>query len=70
LGLGGVAFGAWFAKYRFFLYGITFTLLGISFYRVYIKGKGDVGKRTRVVLWSVASVSIGLTLYSIIKNLR
>jgi hypothetical protein len=53
-----MAFGAWFAKYRFVLYGITFSLLGISFYRIYIKGKGDVGLRTKAVLWSVALLQI------------
>jgi hypothetical protein len=64
-----MAFGAWFAKYRFIIYAITFTLLGTSFYRIYFKGKGDVGLRTRAVLWCVALISISLTAASIIKNL-
>lgn len=61
--------GAWFAQYRFVLYLITFTLLGFSFYRIYFKRKGDVGRRTKIVLWCVASISMALTLYSIIRNL-
>jgi hypothetical protein len=56
-------------KYRFMLYAITFTLLGMSFYRIYFKRKGDVGLRTKVVLWCVASLGISLTTASIIKNL-
>ncbi len=70
LGLGSVAFGAWFAKYRYFLYAFTFTLLGTSFYRIYFKQKGDVGRKTKVTLWIVALVSLGLTALSIIKNLK
>jgi len=64
-----MAFGAWFAKYRFFLYAITFSLLAMSFYRIYFRRKGDVGMRTKVVLWCVALVSLGMTTASIIKNL-
>jgi len=64
-----MAFGAWFAKYRFVLYVITFSLLGISFYRIYFRGKGDVGVRTKVVLWFVALLSLSLTTLSIIKYL-
>ena len=60
--------GAWFATYRYFLYAITFTLLAVSFYRTYT-GKGDVSPRNIKILWIVASISIGLTAYSIIKNL-
>lgn len=70
LGLGSVAFGAWFAKYRFVLYAITFSLLGTSFYRIYFKQKGDVGRKTKITLWLVAGVSLALTLMSIVKNLR
>lgn len=69
LGLGSVAFGAWFEKYRFLLYAFTFTLLSTSFYRIYFSGKGDVGRRTKVVLWCVAIMSMGLTAASVIKNL-
>jgi hypothetical protein len=60
--------GAWFAEYRFILYGITFTLLGVSFYRTYT-GRGDVSTRNKRVLWAVAAVSVGLTVYSIVRNL-
>ncbi|RMG05220.1 MAG: hypothetical protein D6726_01660 [Nitrospirae bacterium] len=63
-----MAFGAWIGRFRFVLYAITFTLLGISFYRMY-KGKGDVGRRTKIAVWTVATISITLTLYSILKNL-
>ncbi|MDH4163837.1 MAG: hypothetical protein OEW15_14295 [Nitrospirota bacterium] len=70
LGLGSVAFGAWFVKYRYFLYAFTFTLLATSFYRIYFKHKGDVGIKTKVTLWIVAGMSLMLTTFSIIKNLR
>jgi hypothetical protein len=70
LGLGSVAFGAWFVKYRYFLYAFTFTLLGTSFYRIYFKHKGDVGTKTKVTLWLVAGMSFTLTMFSIIKNLK
>lgn len=70
LGLGTVAFGAWFVKYRYFLYLFTFTLLGTSFFRIYVKHKGDVGARTKVTLWIVALVSFSLTMLSVIKNLK
>lgn len=69
LGLGSVAFGAWFEKYRFFLYAFTFSLLATSFYRIYFKHKGDVGTRTKVTLWIVALMSFSLTMMSIVKHL-
>jgi hypothetical protein len=69
LGLGSIAFGAWFAKYRYFLYAFTFTLLATSFYRIYFKHKGDVGRKTKITLWVVAGISLSMTLMSIIKNL-
>jgi hypothetical protein len=56
------------AKYRIILYAITFTLLGISFYRTYT-GKGDTSPRNRRILWAVATVSLSLTAYSIIRNI-
>ncbi len=62
-----MAVGAWFAKYRIFLYAITFTLLAVSFYRTY-KGKGDVSPRNKKILWITAAMSISLTGYTIIKS--
>ncbi len=70
LGLGSVAFGAWFEKYRYFLYAFTFTLLCTSFYRIYFKHKGDVGTKTKVTLWLVALLSLSLTMLSIVKHFR
>jgi len=64
-----MAAGAWFVKYRYLFYAVTFTLLGFSFYRTYW-GKAHVSRRNRMVLWAVAALSLTLTTLSIIKNLR
>lgn len=68
LGLGSITVGSWFDEYSIYLYALTFSLLVFSFYRIYYKHKGDVGRRTKIVLWSVASMSLVLTCLSIAKR--
>lgn len=61
--------GAWFAQYRYWFYAFTFTMLGISFYRIYVMKVSCVGRKTLITLWIVAGLSVSMTLYSIIKHL-
>jgi hypothetical protein len=61
-----VAAGAWITQYRFIFMPVTIMLLGLSFYRTYT-AKQYVPRRSKIILWTTAAVSIGLTLYSLLK---
>lgn len=58
--------GTWLETFRFFFIPVTVALLGLSFYRTYSSGN-FVPLRNKVVLWITTGVSMGLTVYSILK---
>lgn len=66
MGLGSVAAGAWLTRYRFLFMPLTFGFLAFSFWRTYGSGQ-YASKRSKVILWVTASVSITLTVYSLLK---
>jgi len=61
-----VAAGAWLAKYRFVFMPLTFSLLAFSIYRTHF-GPCVAPLRRKIILWATAVVSVGLTVYSLVK---
>ena len=54
------------AQYRWYFVATTSTLLAYSFYKTYHAGC-VVPLRNKIILWTTATVSISLTVYTVIK---
>ncbi|HHT9155870.1 MAG TPA: mercuric transporter MerT family protein [Candidatus Tripitaka sp. YC43] len=75
IGVGGASFFAPIAKYRPIFIGITFALIGVSYYFIYGRKRaccpGESTKRRwrqEVPLWIITAVAVGLVAFTYTKE--
>ncbi len=75
IGVSGASFFAPITKYRPIFIGITFALIGVSYYFTYGRGKtccqGESNKRRwaqEVPLWAITAIAVGLVVYTYTKE--